>query len=125
MREIKPLRRLTNAKKFSTRLLILASVIESLRKGKEFDQRFLSMCVIGLGLRLAGQDNHSFVAEWQLFAAFYGVTDSQAFNIYLAHYDALDIGLRRSYSANMEKVTPKQAANVLRRLAAKLKEAGK
>jgi hypothetical protein len=125
MRELKPLKRLINAKKFSTRLLILASVIETLRQGTEFDQMFSTTCVVGIGNTLAGRDSQYHLTAWDNFAQFYGLTNSQAWYLYLAHYDELGIGLRKSYSGNMRAVTPKKAADVLRRLATKLKEAGK
>lgn len=126
----------------SEKLNALAVYIET--HPKRFNQRNKESCKIGLGLRLDDsykrlsrvsydglalrfpkerilKDRHQTAAE-QAFAKRYGVTWKQAESLNLAAYHRLKIGV--SGGMYLSDVTASDAANVLRKLAAKYAKAG-
>jgi hypothetical protein len=114
---LKPLKKLMNAKKTSTKLLILADKVETY---KDFDQSDSSRCVIAIGLRLFG--GRSSQDDITQFAKDFGITSCEAWSLYTAWYS--DLGIGEKLAAACERVTAKRAARVLRKLANKYKRKG-
>lgn len=108
----------TNKQTTNGRLLRLAGRVES---HKDFDQRWHTDCAIGLAREMyeeeTGLEAQGISEEDADIAEYFGLTINEVNAIYHAEYDRLNIGFERPRL--LSEVTRHQAADVLRRLAAR------
>jgi hypothetical protein len=114
----KPLNKLIQAKKTSTKLRILADKVETY---ENFDQSENDYCVVGYGGFLHGRDQWSNTSS--AFSEDFGTSKDEAHALLLSQYGQLRIGVRSRLK--MELVTREFAAGVLRKLANKYAAKGK